>query len=47
MIDRKPDHWEAAALILDRAAERIRKGEGVEKVMGELELVVRALARRI
>lgn len=42
-----PDHWEASALILEQAAARIRKNGDVERIMGELELIVRALARRI
>jgi hypothetical protein len=42
-----PDHAEAAALVLERAAHRIRTGQSVKDTCDPLVDVIRALAGRI
>jgi hypothetical protein len=47
MSSRIPDHQEAAALLLEKYAKRLRNGEYGGDIGDELVLAARVIARRI
>jgi hypothetical protein len=42
-----PDHADAAASVLEKAAKRIRAGKNVEDIADDLLPVIRIMARKV